>query len=228
MKGIQEDIKSGNFQPAYLLYGEESYLKRQYAQKLRQALADAEDIMNVTVYEGKNINPGEIIDLAETLPFFAARRLIVIEDSKIFKSSCEELAEYMKHIADTACFVFVEEEVDKRSKMYKAVKQAGRVVEFARQKDDVLTRWILSRLKQENKKITQREMQLFLEKTGNDMENIEKELEKVLCYTLGREVITREDLEAVCVAQTTGKKWWTRLRKKSFVRHWSSITTCWR
>ncbi len=204
MKGIQEDIKSGNFQPAYLLYGEESYLKRQYAQKLRQALADAEDIMNVTVYEGKNINPGEIIDLAETLPFFAARRLIVIEDSKIFKSSCEELAEYMKHIADTACFVFVEEEVDKRSKMYKAVKQAGRVVEFARQKDDVLTRWILSRLKQENKKITQREMQLFLEKTGNDMENIEKELEKVLCYTLGREVITREDLEAVCVAQTTG------------------------
>lgn len=205
MKGIQEDIKSGNFQPAYLLYGEESYLKRQYAQKLRQALADAEDIMNVTVYEGKNINPGEIIDLAETLPFFAARRLIVIEDSKIFKSSCEELAEYMKHIADTACFVFVEEEVDKRSKMYKAVKQAGRVVEFARQKDDVLTRWILSRLKQENKKITQREMQLFLEKTGNDMENIEKELEKVLCYTLGREVITREDLEAVCVAQTTGK-----------------------
>ena len=134
MKGIQEDIKSGNFQPAYLLYGEESYLKRQYAQKLRQALADAEDIMNVTVYEGKNINPGEIIDLAETLPFFAARRLIVIEDSKIFKSSCEELAEYMKHIADTACFVFVEEEVDKRSKMYKAVKQAGRVVELPRER----------------------------------------------------------------------------------------------
>ncbi len=205
MKGIQEDIKSGKFQPVYLLYGEESYLKRQYAQKLRQAMAGTEDTMNVAVYEGKNINPGEIIDLAETLPFFAERRLILIEDSGTFKSSCEELAEYMKHIADTTCFVFVEEEVDKRGKMYKAVKQAGRTVEFVRQKDDVLTRWILSRLKQENKKITQREMRLFLEKTGNDMENIEKELEKVLCYTLGREVITREDLEAVCVVQTTGR-----------------------
>ncbi len=205
MKSIDEDIKSGSFQSVYLLYGEESYLKRQYGQKLRQALVKSDDTMNASYYEGKNVNPGEMIDLAETLPFFAERRLIFVENSGVFKASCEELADYMKHIAKTTCFVFVEDEVDKRSKMYKAVRNAGRVVEFPRQGQEILTRWILSRLKRENKKITQPVLQLFLEKTGDDMEYIDRELEKLFCYTLEREVISEEDVEAVCVGQTTGK-----------------------
>lgn len=205
MKSIDEDIKSGSFQSVYLLYGEESYLKRQYGQKLRQALAKSDDTMNASYYEGKNINPGEMIDLAETLPFLAERRLIFVENSGVFKTSCEELADYMKHITETTCFVFVEDEVDKRSKMYKAVRNAGRVVEFPRQGPEILTRWILSRLKRENKKITQPVLQLFLEKTGDDMEYIDRELEKLFCYTLGQEVISAEDVEAICVGQTTGK-----------------------
>lgn len=205
MKSIDEDIKSGNFQRVYLLYGEEAYLKKQYKQKLRQSLAAKDDTMNAAFYEGKNINIGEIIDLAETLPFFAERRLIFIENSGVFKSACDELADYMKDIAETTVFVFVEDEVDKRSKMYKAVKKSGRSVEFIRQSDKLLVQWILSKMKRENKKITQPVMELFLEKTGNDMENIDKELEKLFCYTLGKEVIEAEDVEAVCVPQVTGK-----------------------
>lgn len=205
MKSIDEDIKSGNIKPVYLLYGEEAYLKKQYSHKLKQALSKPGDTMNAAFYEGKNINPGEIIDLAETLPFFAEHRLIMLENSGVFKSSAEELADYMKHIADSTCFVFVEDEVDKRSKMYKAVKNAGRIVEFQRQTEDVLTRWILARLSREQKKITKPVLQLFLEKTGTDMENIDKELEKLFCYTLEREIISAEDVEAVCVVQTTNK-----------------------
>ena len=30
MKNLNEDIKTGNFKQAYLLYGEEAYLKKQY------------------------------------------------------------------------------------------------------------------------------------------------------------------------------------------------------
>lgn len=205
MKNIDEDIKKGSFRPVYLLYGEEDYLKKQYGKKLKQALSSEGDTMNTGIFEGKQINPEELIDLAETLPFFAEHRLILVENSGFFKSSCDKLADYMKQIAPAACFVFVEDEVDKRSKMYKAVKSAGRAVEFPRQKEDLLTRWILTRLKRENKKITQPVMQLFLETAGTDMENIDKELEKLFCYTLGRDVITEEDVKAVCVGQTDGR-----------------------
>lgn len=218
MKTIDEDIKAGTFKQIYLFYGEEGYLKRQYRDKLKQALcADAggmggmlggaavENDMNFCAFEGKNINPREVIDLAETLPFFAERRVILIENSGFFKNACDDLAEYLAQVAETTYFLFVEEEVDKRSKMYKAVKKNGKIVEFAVQSEELLIRWILSRLKKEEKHITGTVMQLFLSKTGTDMGNIDRELEKLLCYTLDKRVIEAEDVEAIATEQTANK-----------------------
>lgn len=205
MRTIDEDIKTGQFKQIYLLYGNEAYLKKQYKDKLKKAMADAEDTMNFSAFEGKDINVKEVIDLAETLPFFAERRVILIENSGFFKNAADEMAEYIKQVAPTTYFLFVEEEVDKRSKMYKAVKNAGKIVEFAEQNEDVLTRWVLGRLKREDKKITGSVMQLFLSKTGTDMGNIDRELEKLFCYTMGRDVVTAEDVEAVTTEQISNK-----------------------
>ena len=205
MKTIDEDIKTGKFKQIYLLYGTEAYLKKQYKDKLQNAMSSPEDTMNFTSYEGKNINPGEIIDLAETLPFFADRRVILIENSGFFKGSCEDLAEYLGQVAPSTYFIFSEEEVDKRSKMYKAVKNAGKIVEFATQSEELITRWILARLKKENKNITGNAMQLFLSKTGTDMGNIDRELEKLICYTMEKAVIEVGDVEAITTEQVTNK-----------------------
>lgn len=205
MKTVDEDIKTENFKQIYLFYGIEGYLKKQYRNKLAAAMVSPDDTMNFTAFEGKNINPKEIIDLAETLPFFAERRVILIENSGFFKNACEDLANYLPQTAPSAYFIFVEEEVDKRSKMYKAVKNNGKIVEFAMQSEELLTKWILSRLKKEGKNITGSVMQLFLSKTGSDMGNINSELEKLLCYSMGRDVITAEDVEAVTTEQTSNK-----------------------
>ena len=205
MKNIDEDIGRGQFAQVYLRYGEEAYLKKQYKDKLKHAMVPEGDTMNFSAFEGKSINPKEIIDLAETLPFFADRRVILIENSGFFKNACEELAEYLPQVAPATHFIFVEDEVDKRSKMYKAAKASGRIVEFLPQTEELLTRWILGRLKREGKNITGSVMQLFLTKTGTDMGNIDRELEKLLCYTLDRDVITAEDVEAVVTEQTTNK-----------------------
>lgn len=205
MKTIDEDIRNGQFQSVYLLCGEEAYLKKQYKDKLKRAMADPDDSMNFSAYEGKGINPKEVIDLAETLPFFADRRVILIENSGFFKNSCEELAEYMPQIPKTTHFIFVEDEIDKRSKLYKAVKNAGKIVEFTSQTEELLTRWVLTRIKKEGKNITGSVMQLFLNKVGNDMGNIDRELEKLLCYCMEKEVIEAADVEAVTTEQTTNK-----------------------
>ncbi len=161
--------------------------------------------MNFSAYEGKDINPKELIDLSETLPFFKEKRMILVENSGFFKNSCDDLAEYMSQVPETTCFVFVEEEVDKCSKLFKAASKAGSAVEFETPKEDMLVRWILGRIQREGKKITQSVMQLFLSKTGSDMENIDKELEKLLCYTLDKTEITAADVEAICTGQTENK-----------------------
>lgn len=205
MKMLMEDIKNGQFKNVYLLTGEEVYLRNQYKKRLRNALLDPEDTMNASVFEGKGINPREIIDLAETMPFFAERRVIVLEDSGFAKNACPELAEYLPEIPESTCLILVESEVDKRGKLYKNIKNVGRIVEFKRQDDRTLARWVLGTLKKEGKNITEDTLYAFLGRTGSDMENIEKELEKLLCYTLGREVITTADVEAVCTEQTENR-----------------------
>lgn len=205
MKTIDNDIKMGQLKNVYLLYGTEDYLKRQYRDKLKHALVEPDDTMNFSAYEGKDINPKELIDLSETLPFFKEKRMILVENSGFFKNSCDDLAEYMSQVPESTCFVFVEEEVDKRSKLFKAASRAGSAVEFGTPKEDMLIRWILGRIQREGKKITQSVMQLFLSKTGSDMENIDKELEKLICYTLDKTEISAADVEAICTGQTENK-----------------------
>lgn len=205
MQTIINDIKTHTFHRIYLLYGEEAYLKRSYKMQLKNAIVRPDDTMNFHCFEGKGISPKEIIDLAETMPFFSDYRFILIENSGFFKNSCEELAVYVKEIPETCVFLFVEKEVDRRGKFFKAVKQFGHPVELTKQSEKKLIPWIFSILKKEGKKITEANMQLFLTKTGTDMESIANELEKLICYTYSREVITAEDIEAVCCEQITGK-----------------------
>ena len=179
VKNLQEDIKTGKFKNAYLLFGEEAYLKIQYKEKLIHALNPDDDTMNFTKYEGKGIEVREMIDLCETMPFFADHRVVLVENSGFFKNKCDELADYMKTLPDYLRLVFVEEEVDKRSRMYKAVKNCGRIVEFAKQDEKTLMRWAAGILAREGRKITTRDMELFLTKTGTDMGNIRMELDKL-------------------------------------------------
>ena len=205
MKDLIEDIRKKEFQKVYLLCGEEPYLRQLYKKKLTEAVLPEGDTMNLSVYTGKNVDPKAVIDQAETMPFFADKRLILLEDTGFFKNASPELADYIKSMPDTTCMVFVEEEVDKRGKLYKAVKSVGRIVEFGRQDERSLMRWILSSVKKEGKQITESAMRLFLEKAGDDMGNIQMELEKLFCYTLDKNEILPEDVEEICITRTENK-----------------------
>ena len=86
MQRIAEDIKTGQLKQIYLLYGEEAYLIRQYRDKLKRALLGDGSDMNVNRFEGKGVPVPQIIDMAETLPFFADRRVIILEYTELFKT----------------------------------------------------------------------------------------------------------------------------------------------
>lgn len=201
MKSLNEDLKTGQLKQVYLLFGEEGYLKRQYRDRLTRALLPEGNTMNYACYEGKGTEIREVIDLAETMPFFAERRLIVFENTGFFKSGGNDLADYIKEMPESACFLFVENEVDKRSRLYKTVKAKGRAVELGFQDEGTLKRWVAGIVRNENRQAGEQTIAYFLNKTGTDMENITKELEKLFCYTLGRDTITKEDVDAVCVTQ---------------------------
>ena len=205
MQQLIQDLKNQTYKQMYLLYGEEDYLRKQYRDKLKDALVSPDDTMNYHYYEGKDINVGEIIDLAETLPFFADRRVIILENSGLCKSGGDALAEYLKQPAESVVIILVETQTDKRSRLFKVIKEQGRASEFIVQNEQTLKRWIASLAKQDNKKISEATAEYFLEKTGTDMANIRTEWEKLVCYALDKEIIEVADIEAVCTQRVSNR-----------------------
>ena len=205
MRTINEHIKTQSFQTVYLIFGEETYLCNQAKNKLKQALSSPDDTMNYSYYEGKKIQLSEVIDLAQTLPFFREKRLILLEDTGFFKSSPDELVELIGNLPETTCMIFVESEVDKRSRLYKAIQKNGYIANMTTPDDKSLMVWITSLLKQEQKKIKEPVLRFFLERTGTDMVHVKNELDKLCAYTLNREEITKEDVLAVTTQITTSK-----------------------
>ncbi len=204
MQTLNSDIEKKTFRPVYLLYGEEDFLKNSYKNRLKNAIV-SDDLMNFSSFEGKNTNVDEVMRLADTMPFFAERRMILIEDSGLFKSGGEALCGYLPQMPDTTTMVFVESDVDKRSRLYKKVKELGHTVEFARQEAGQLSRWAAGILARSGKRIRAKTMDLFLGLVGDDMENIRNELEKLICYTGSRDVIEDDDIYAICTEHITGK-----------------------
>ena len=204
MQTLNQDIKTGEFKQIYLLYGEEAFLKNSYKNRLKEAII-GDDSMNFARFEGKGLDVDELIRLADTMPFFAEHRLILIEDSGFFKTASDALVQYLPSMPDTTILLFVETEVDKRNRLYKKVKDMGYAAELNRQDSAQLARWAGGILTREQKKITKHTMELFLSMAGDDMENIRMELEKLISYTLGREVITDEDVLAVGTVQVTNR-----------------------
>lgn len=195
---LKLQIRTGTLKNMILLYGEERYLRKQYEDIVFSKFGGEKDGMNTHFYNSDNIVIGQVIDQAETMPFFADRRVMVFNDTGLFKSGGEQLAQYLEEPCETAVFIFCESDVDERSKLYKIVAQNGLACQIDFQTRETLQGVIGSFLKKEHKRISVETAGLILDKTGTDMAMLRSELEKLISYCYDRDVITDEDVNAIC------------------------------
>ncbi|MBQ3774368.1 MAG: DNA polymerase III subunit delta [Pseudobutyrivibrio sp.] len=205
MRRIDEDIANGQFKNLYLIYGEEDYLKLQYKNKLIAALVNDGDNMNFSKYQDNGINTAQIIDQAETMPFFAEHRGILIENSGFGKKMPEDLGNYLSTIPEFTVFIFVEPTADKRGKLYKAAKAAGRDIEINMPNEAVLAKWVGAQLNETGKQMKKDAWSQFLNMTHESMDNMSMELEKLITYVGDRNQITIDDVNAICIAKVETK-----------------------
>lgn len=204
MKVIKEHIKKGSFKRFYLLYGSEEYLKKLYRDKIRTAIINDGSDINYSYYEGKDIEPDKLMQAAMTLPFFAELKLIVVEKSGLFKAQ-SNLPELLNDTPDTTVIVFIEDEVDKRNRLFKFVKDKGYVSEMNGLDDKNLKLFVSSLFAKYNQKITEADIAYLLDKIGTDMTNIINEVDKISGYATGWEIISREAIDAVITVQISGR-----------------------
>ena len=141
MKRVLEHIKEQNYQNLYLFYGKEKYLLAQTRDRLKKALIPAEDTMNYSYFEGKKADLPEILELMQTMPFFNDHRLIVLDQTELGKKSNEDFLKALKDIPESTILLIIEDEADKRSKIYKYINKEGCAVAFETPKEKELVLW---------------------------------------------------------------------------------------
>lgn len=200
MNNIKSDIEKKQFKKAYLMFGEEDYLKNVYKKMMVDAVTEGNE-MNVAYYDGVKIDLDDVIENAKSAPFFAEKKIIVIENSSLFGSEGEKLAECLGELPESTIILFVQRNVDKRTRLYKAINEHGYVCEMKRQSDNDVAVWAAKILANAKKKIKKADMDYLLANVGTDMEVLSKEIEKLICYCIDRDVVTKEDIDEVCTKQ---------------------------
>ena len=75
-KQLNSELKEEKFRRVYLLCGDQDYLRVQNRDRLKKALLGDGDKMNLCVFTGADTDMTQVIDQADTLPFFADRMVI--------------------------------------------------------------------------------------------------------------------------------------------------------
>lgn len=199
MNEIDNAIKTGEYKRAYLLYGEELYLVREYVARLRQAVTDkATEMLNLSVFEGRT-EVDTIINACETLPFMSSKRLVIVKDSKLFevgrKDDTDRIKEYITNLPDTTIICFAEDKVDKRNALYKAVAKVGVCTEFTFLKDNELVKWVSDK---SSKRIKGATAEYLIRNVGTSMEALDGEIDKLVSYTAEGGEITNAVIDSIC------------------------------
>lgn len=210
MHPIDSDIKSGNFHNIYLLYGDEDFLRLTYKNKLKNALVNPGDSMNYTKFDKFNIETKALVELANTMPLFAEHRTIIVDDCGMFSKSNEELAEYLKNPNESTVVIFTETSVDKRTNVYKALKDRAQLVECVLPKDKTqaeqeLAAWIGGRLKKMNKQIKRDAWAEFYNRCSSSMSLMDTEFEKLISYIGDKDCVELADVKAICTGAVEEK-----------------------
>lgn len=209
---LLNSLERGVVAPVYLFYGEETYLREQAVARFREFFdRDGDAGMNYDLLDGETVNPADIVASAETLPFFADKRLVVVRNPYFLRAGRmnakqviapekeQSLLEYLEHPLNSTCLILTTgSPVDKRKKLFRLIRKNGRVIEFTLLNKADLDRWLKQKTAALGKKFAAGAADAFLELAGPSLQNLVMEWDKLYNYTAGREMITLAEVRRVC------------------------------
>jgi len=197
---LMRSLKQGTIKPVYLLFGEEPFLVQEALDLIVSKVVDpaSRDFTYDTVY-CKETSGNEIVNLAQTIPFLAQRRLIVAKEIDALKAAdLDELIAYFQSPSPSTCLVLISNQSKFEKKAFiAAVEAIGAVVRFYAILDRDMASWIENWCRERGLSI-QRDAVLYVWQTlGNDLQTIANELEKTIISIKERKKITYNDVKTV-------------------------------
>lgn len=191
-------LKTGDkLAPVYLLAGEEPlFIDQISTYALQQMIPEEEREFNLSSLYGADVTAQDILMEALRFPMMGARILVVVREAQLVRD-LDALTPGLSQLPQSTCLLLCyKKKPDKRKALYKAIDALGGVYESARIYDSKLPDFIIKSFAAKQLTIDPRTAHLMADATGNDLEKILQEVEKVAIATAGKvRQITPEIIE---------------------------------
>lgn len=203
-EALKEDIKNGRLSSVYFLYGEESFLVKSYADRIKnKALSGDDSGMNLVETNG---NPGisMLTDHIEAVPFFSDYKVIMINDfnpENVEEEQTEDFINMLKNVPETAILVFYltgitfSTRTAKVKKLLEEIKKYAVVCEFKLMTAKEVANVITAKVTKEKRRISPANAVYLAEITVCDLNLASVETRKLCSYVGEGKEITREIID---------------------------------
>lgn len=190
-KTLQE-LKKGNINPIYILYGTEHYFIEQFKTTLiRMVKNEISD--DITTYDLTETSIQEVLTDVETLPFFNERKLIIASDPVFLKTKPDNLPfthdvkrveEYVENPVPYSILVLIApyEKLDERKKITKILKKQTVSIDCNPIKENELRKWITYMAQQHHITLTNEALYLLESEFENNLYLLQQEMEKLALF----------------------------------------------
>lgn len=185
-------LERGEIPPAWLLVGEEDFLKEKAIKKVEETLLSPENKeFNYHPYQAGEVKPETVIVSLTTLPFLAEKRLVVVRGIEAWNEKEKEtIAGYLRKPSPFASLLLTVKKTFRGDILEKEIQKVGVVVNFKISFEREVLSWIEKRFAEEGKRISSSGVQLLVELNGSRLSDLNNEIEKI-CFFSGE----RKDID---------------------------------
>ena len=196
------DINNRKFSPIYLIHGQENYFSDKIIKLLVSNVIneDAVDFDLKKIYGKKSDEnqESEVIDFIKRFPLSGDYNLVVVKDSKNLSNDFNNIISYLENLNSKSILVLAfNENIDKRKKIYKSSQKNGVVFESKKIYENQVYKWIEDQCALMSLNLHPNSIKIISDFTGNDLSQIDNELEKLKLNSKKEQIITPDEVENI-------------------------------
>lgn len=197
--------------PVCVVFGEETFLRRQVLVRLRGAvLAGGDADFSLAVFEGRSATVADVFEELSTVAMFGGgTRLVVVEDADEFITRYRsDLEDYVARPRPTGVLVLEAKSFPSNTRLYKQVAANGLVVECGAPSDARLSKWLATWARQAHRvELAPGAADMLVDLVGPELGLLDQELAK-LALTAGPDgKVTAESVRELVGTWRTKTTW---------------------
>ena len=196
------NINNGKLSPVYLIHGEESYFTNNIIKNITDSVINETsadfDLKKIYGKKTDETQENEVIDFVKRFPLSGDYNLLIVKDSKNLSSDFKNIISYIENVNSKSILVLTfNNNVDKRKKIYKSSLKYGIVYESKKIYENHVYTWIENQCKYKSLNLHPNSIKIIADFTGNDLSQIDNELEKLKLNSSKDEIIRPEEVEDI-------------------------------